>query len=115
MNYSEQEIIFNSLKVKSLKVKKIFRKEFMLIELNSFIPYKKYFSTGIKIGTKINYRSDRYIKHIHAIKYDDKIEIHFDYGNLYKFLPLGLIHFFYDVIPYFLWHLIKLKKPYSLK
>ena len=113
MNSKETKEIFNKLKEKRLFSERIFGKDFVVINYNDFEPYKKYFSEPVEIGTATNFRSKGYFKHIHAIQRENKVQIHLDNANEYLFKPLFVIHFFLDVIPYFLWHLLKFKKPYK--
>jgi hypothetical protein len=71
----------------------VFRKDFMDVqdqfkkEYNIFHPGK-------------SYRSISYIKHLHAVDEGEYFCIHQDLGNIARFFPLGIIHFFFDVLPY---------------
>lgn len=118
LTYKKQEKIFSELRYKKIGLNKFFDRELIKIKTKDFLEYKEYFLGPvniINISNQKNYRSNRFYKHIHAIVGKDVTEIHFDYGNIFKCSLLGLVHFLKDVIPYFLWHLIKWKKPYKLK
>jgi hypothetical protein len=52
-------------------------------------------------------RSREYFLHIHAIEQGDYVFVHKDLGNVARFFPLGLIHLFVNVIPFFIYILIK--------
>lgn len=47
-----------------------------------------------------SYRSRGYFLHIHCVVQDDHVLVHRDIANVARFLPLGIIHFFFDVLPY---------------
>ncbi len=54
-----------------------------------------------------SFRSREYLLHIHCIDQGEYVLVHRDTGNIARFLPLGIIHFFFDVLPYVILALIK--------
>jgi hypothetical protein len=55
-----------------------------------------------------SYRSRRgYLFHIHVIDQDEYVVVHQDVGNVATFLPLGIIHLFFDLIPIVVYARIK--------
>lgn len=106
--------IFKELKKKQININYFFNRELITIRFEDFKKYQKYFSKPIKIGNKDNFRTKDKFKHIHAVKSNNLVEIHFDYGNLYQNYLLSIPHLFLDVIPYFTWHIITWKKPYKI-
>lgn len=109
------EIIYNKLKEQQIEKEYFFNRELILITYKDFKKYEKEFTKPVKIGTKLNYRTNHTFKHIHAIQNKHYVQFHYDYGNLYQNILMSIPHFFIDVIPYYFWFLIKLKKPYEFK
>ncbi len=56
-----------------------------------------------------SFRSNGFFRHIHAVCQGDYVFIHRDTGNMKRFLPLRILHFFLDVLPYILFALFKRK------
>jgi len=111
------EVIYNSLEKKKISSDHFFGRELVTIKKSDFNKFRKEFRESSNIfNKKKNYRSkENFIKHIHAIGDGDYMQFHYDYGNINKNFSLFILHFFIDVIPFFIWHLIKLKKPYTIK
>ena len=105
--------LFKQLSQSSIATETIFGKDFVVVGYVHFKPYLEYFLEPKQIGTAINFRTKGWLRHIHAIRRGDHVQIHLDYGNPYKSKLLLSIHFVYDVVPYFFWHLIHFKKPYQ--
>lgn len=97
----------------TIKVTEICGKDFIVISTKHFDKYLTCFGKPLKLGSKLNFRSTHFMKHIHAVRDIETTEIHIDNGNMYKFFPLGLLHLFIDVIPYFYWMVINKRKPYD--
>jgi hypothetical protein len=115
MYRKEQDGIYNELKNKSIKINIFFGRELITVSQSDFKFYEKYFESCFSLfNKKENFRTDSAFKHIHAIKDANLVEFHYDYGNFKKYPIFYLFHFFIDVLPYFIWHLIKLKKPYDI-
>ena len=108
--------IYSELRLKSLKDSHFFGRKIYLVKSSDFEEYMDYFTEAPNIlNDKRNYRTNGKFKHIHAIGSDSLIEFHYDFGNLYEFAPMAVPHLFFDVIPYFLYHLITLKRPYMVE
>lgn len=60
-----------------------------------------------------SFRSRGYLSHIHVIEQGEYVLVHHDIGNLARFLPLGILHLFFDVIPYVILAGIKRVSFYS--
>lgn len=58
------------------------------------------------------WRSQSRLRHWHAVKFDEFVELHCDFGNLNTSYLLGIPHFFADVLGYTLWCLLRHGKPY---
>lgn len=112
----DSEILFEQLKQKKLWQSNFFSRDLVVIRKKDFDAYKEYFINSKNILNNLsNYRSNHYFRHIHAIDFGEYVQIHMDNGNMSKFLLFAIPHFFFDMIPYFTYHLINFKKPYSLK
>ncbi|MCT4592511.1 MAG: hypothetical protein N4A36_03995 [Candidatus Gracilibacteria bacterium] len=90
--------------------KKMLCKDFIWIKKADFKKIEKYFIPEQNFFHKgDSFRSKNLIEHIHAIAQGDYFLLHKDTGNIAIFLPLGLIHLFFDVIPYLAY--ISIKRP----
>lgn len=98
----DRDTLYDILNNKSLKKRLVFGKEFILINKKDFVEYKKYLDGPLKIGGKNNYRTKNIFKHIHFVEGEKTVSLHYDHGNVWRFFPLGIVHFFVDVVPYFL-------------
>lgn len=88
-----------------------FDRDFIWLKKEDFEKFKIYFTEDYNpLHKGKSYRSNNYFKHLHAVEQGHFIFIHFDHGNYKKFFLLLLIHFFIDVIPYFIFCLVKRKK-----
>ena len=115
MDSKKQIQIYNNLKERAIKLDHFFGRKLITVSYANFRIYEKYFVSSFNLfNTKENFRTVLGLKHIHAIKDGDLVEIHYDYGNTKKHIAFILIHFFVDVIPYFVWFFIKWKKPYGI-
>ncbi len=107
--------IYQELKKKSVGKPHFFGRKLFVVDSSIFDEYKKYFEETINIfNKKTNYRTPTTFRHIHAVKTGSLVEFHYDFGNLNKSFIMAIPHFFLDVIPYFLYHLITFKKPYEI-
>ena len=62
---------------------------------------RKYFIKDFNIlHSGKSYRSYGIFKHIHIVDEGEYMFVHQDYENLARFLPLAILHFFCDVLPY---------------
>ena len=109
-----QEEIYCFFRKKSIRINYFFGRELILISGKTFKKQEKGFVRTSGINGKINYRTKRPFKHIHAFKSGRYVEAHYDYGNPNLCFILFPVHLIADVIPYFVWHLIKGKKPYDI-
>lgn len=91
-------------------------RDFLWISIEDFKSVEKYFSREFNLfhPRGISLRSRRYFLHIHALYQGNYVFVHKDTGNVVKFLPLGIIHLFFDVIPWLIFVLIK-RKTISIK
>jgi hypothetical protein len=89
---------------------KPFDRDFIWITKADFQPIKSHFSKEFNpFHEEESLRSSGYLSHIHILDQGDYIFAHKDMGNLRRFFPLGLLHFFLDVLPYTAFALIKRK------
>jgi hypothetical protein len=110
------EEIYLRLQSKSIERSHFFGRALCVVTFEDFIEYKQYFKESTNIlNLKENFRTDNYFKHIHAVKTNDYIEFHYDYGNPDKHFLLVLVHGVIDVIPYFLHSFYSGRKPYAIK
>ena len=106
--------IFDSLSKKSIRNSAFFGRKVITVKERDMRKYIPYFKKSLNLfNSKENFRTHECIKHIHAIKNGKYYQAHIDYGNVNRGFIFGLLHLFTDVIPYFIWHLIKWKEPYS--
>ena len=78
-----------------------FDRNLIWITKEDFEPVKKYFVKEFNIFHRgKSFRSQNYFSHIHVIEQGEYVLVHHDMGNVAKFLPLGIIHLFVDVLPY---------------
>lgn len=98
----KDEYLWRQLKKNKKDFFKCLIKEFIIISPKKFQKFKKYFKNGKNIFHKkyLSYRTDGWFKHLHAKVYKNKVDIHYDHGNLDKCILLWIIHFFVDYIPY---------------
>jgi hypothetical protein len=47
-----------------------------------------------------SFRTRGYFFHLHAIRQDELVFVHRDFGNFARFLPLGILHIVFDVLPF---------------
>jgi hypothetical protein len=107
--------IYNALEKKSIGITGFFGRKLITIADKDFYEYERYFvPTKNLFNRKINYRTKNMFKHIHAIRENGFVQLHYDYGNSSENIIMAIPHLFIDVIPYFLWHLLHLKKPYQM-
>ena len=59
-----------------------------------------------------SWRSAQRFFHFHAVKFDEFVELHCDFGNFDRHYFLGVFHFFGDVLGYMLWCFFRHGKPY---
>lgn len=60
-----------------------------------------------------HYRTRECWLHIHAVDCGDFVMCHRDFGNPDRSIWLVIPHFFFDVLPYLVYCLITLKKPFK--
>jgi len=88
-----------------------FGRHFMWVKKEDFMKIRNMFQKEPNAFHKgSSYRAGLCLKHVHAVDQGNYLFIHLDYGNHKKFLPLVLIHFFVDVLPYFILCSLKRKK-----
>lgn len=58
------------------------------------------------------WRSHSKLRHWHAVKFDEFIELHWDFGNFNSSYILGVVHFFCDTLGYMLWCILRHGKPW---
>jgi hypothetical protein len=61
-----------------------------------------------------SWRSHGLFFHIQVIEQGEYVHVHHDTGNPARFLPLGIIHLFVDVVPYVILARVKRVSFYSL-
>ncbi|TSD05309.1 MAG: hypothetical protein Greene07147_630 [Parcubacteria group bacterium Greene0714_7] len=107
--------VYRELKTRSIGASRIFHRELLIVDSTVFDEYEVHFVKVFHaLNRKTNYRTPGTFRHIHAIKSGSLVEIHYDFGNLNKFFVMAVPHFFLDMVPYFLYHLITFRKPYSI-
>src|ERR1700749_3498344 len=75
--------------------------DFIWITNEDFQAIRPYFVKEFNIvHAGQSFRSKHYLSHIHAVEQGDCVFIHHDFGNLALFFPLGIFHFFHDVVPF---------------
>ncbi len=88
-------------------------KTHVVISLKDFEKIKKFFKpTKTLFYKQENWRSIHRFFHWHAVKFDEFVELHCEFGNFNSGYFLGIIHFFVDVIAYVLWCLLRYGRPY---
>ena len=90
-----------------------FDRDFLWISKENFKEIQRYFSAEFNLLNPKgkSYRTFSFLRHIHAVEKEDYMFMHFDFGNPSRFLPLAIIHFFIDVLPFFVFCLVKRKPP----
>lgn len=112
----EREAVFLSLKNKSIDCSYFFGRALFVVRYDDFSEYREHFKKSTNIlNTKENFRTNNYLKHIHAVRTGNYIEFHYDYGNPDKHFLLILVHGVIDVIPYFFHSFYTGRKPYTIK
>lgn len=87
-----------------------FDRDFIWIAKADFPPIQDYFSKEFNLfHSEKSFRSKGLFSHIHILDQGEYIFAHKDIGNLRRFFPLGLLHLFFDVIPYAAFALIQRK------
>lgn len=95
---------------------RFFGRRLHVLPYAEFQKYEEYFSPSPNIfNTKNNYRSHSGFRHIHAVRTDNLVEFHYDYGNLDQNILYAPLHAVLDVIPYFIHFLLVWRKPYMPK
>ena len=106
-----QEQIWQYALDKKIAFSHPFDRDFVWIKKNDFNKIKKHFRKEYNfLHPGKSFRTSAYLKHIHAVEQSEYVFIHFDFGNSTRFWPLVVFHFLADVLPYFLFCLIK-RKP----
>ena len=76
-------------------------RDFLWVRKVDFEPIREHFTEEYNIFHEgRSMRSRSLFSHTHAVEIGDYVCIHKDFGNLARFLPLGLLHLFFDVIPF---------------
>lgn len=88
---------------KSICRAKPFDRSLVWVKRADFESVSSYFIEEFNILhiNKQSFRSRGYLIHIHAIDQGEHVLVHRDFGNVARFLPLGVIHLFFDVLPYY--------------
>lgn len=86
-----------------------FYKDYIWVKVEDLEPIEKYFIKEFNLfhPKSKSLRSRSYFFHIHALYQGEHVFVHREHGNVARFLPLGLIHLFVDVIPFFFLVIIK--------
>jgi hypothetical protein len=93
---------------KKVCMSKPFDRDFIWLLKEDFQPVQNNFIKEFNVLHPGNsFRSKGYLAHIHVVVQGDYIFVHKDMGNVARFFPLGLIHFVFDVLPYFIFAGIK--------
>ena len=111
---TNQGHIYEFFRKKAIRIRHFFGRELILVSERTFNRQARWFERVSGINGIINYRTKMPFKHIHAFKSKKYVEAHYDYGNPNLFFMLFIVHLVFDVIPYFVWHFIKGKKPYDI-
>jgi hypothetical protein len=99
---TEKEL-WNYFLDKQVHLSKPLRRKLVWIKSEDFYMVKSYFIQDFNIlHPDRSFRSYGYFWHIHCIEQGEYVQVHRDTGNLAQFFPLGIIHFFFDVVPYVL-------------
>ncbi len=112
----KQREIYKFFKKRAIRINHFFGRELILVSMNDFKKQKHWFEPSMgSFHRKKDLRTRRSLRHIHAVKDTNYVEVHYDYGNI-NLNPLNfVIHFIFDVVPYFFYHLVRWKKPYKIK
>lgn len=106
--YMTEKQLWEYFSAKKVAFAKPFDRDFVWIRKADFQSVKESFVKEFNFMHRgDSFRSRGLISHIHAVDQEDYMFVHPDMGNLARFLPLGLIHLFLDVIPYLAFALIK--------
>lgn len=109
MSFREMLVFLNKHKIHSY----FMWKTHVVIRAQDFEKIKKFFKPTKTIFYKQeNWRSAHRFFHFHAVKFDEFIELHCEFGNINSSYFLGVLHFFGDVIGYMLWCLFRHGRPY---
>ena len=96
---------------KKSAVSRPFDRDFIWVPKKVFELVKEEFIEEVSIfHNGASFRSRAYFSHIHAVIQGEFVFIHMDTGNLARFLPLGLLHFVFDLLPYIAFAIFK-RKP----
>jgi hypothetical protein len=106
MNFQELSQFINHKKVYSYR--KFYKHE--VLHEKDFEKIKQFFepTTTIFHLWRPTWRSGERLRHWHAVKYDEFVELHCDFGNINKTYWFGFFHFFVDVLGYSIWCLLRL-------
>lgn len=106
--------LWNELVAHEIARSHFFGRPLVLISHESFAAYRKYFihQDLVLLNDLQNYRSAHWWRHIHAVVREDGVQFHLDRCNPNVSFWFNIPHAFFDVIPYFVWCLLTLKKPY---
>lgn len=92
-----------------------FGRPYVAISHQQFDQVEHLFIPVYNITNKLqNFRSKRWRRHVHAIKYPKYVQVHIDHFNPNTFIFLTIPHLIFDVVPYFCSALFTKKKK-SLK
>jgi len=97
---------------KKVSYKRHYGRDFLWILKEDFMPMEKYFKKEFNLfhPKEKSFRSEGYFSHIHALYRGDYVFIHKDMGNVARFLPLGILHIFFDLIPLLFFIIINRKE-----
>jgi hypothetical protein len=101
--------LWNYFQGKRVFYSRPFDRDFIWVAKEDFEAMESHFATEFNLfhmGQK-SMRSRHYIAHVHAIHEGDYVFLHQDTGNLARFLPLAIVHFFLDVLPYLFYSKMK--------
>ncbi len=106
--------IYQKLAEKSIHRSHFFGRSLHAVLAEDFAAVKAYFAPSYNLlNNKQNFRTKNPFRHIHAIQIDEVIEFHYDYGNPDKGVLFVIFHVVLDVVPYYLYFLLRLQWPYA--
>ena len=111
----EARELFTELEMSATSRTHFFGRALIALPRSAFESYLEHFNESFNpLNGRANYRTRHTFTYIHAVEDGGLIECHIDFFNPTMFLPLALPHLFVSVIPYFLWCLLTLKRPYKI-
>jgi hypothetical protein len=108
------EYIYQKLKARSIARSHFFGRQLHVVTIADFKLFDAHFVSSYNLlNRQQNYRTKNLFRHIHAIQVGELVEFHYDYMNPDKGLSLVFLHTVTDVVPYFLYFIVTLQRPYT--